>query len=165
MSESLLAMQIAQMTHQFSNYYNHQSYNFNNILIVMMQILRPCKNILHKNTYLFGSRIPTFTGQYSQNTNTVHILHEAEAPNIVPSHKTKQFTEKNHVTSVSLIKRGPNTTEVSNAYYNQKTWSKVKISTNTSISFSEKIRKAKNFLGIASQVLIKGYSFSRKQKD
>lgn len=50
-------------------------------------------------------------------------------------------------------------------YYNEESWRKIKeISKDTAVRFSEKIRNHHNFVGIASEVLVKGYKFSRKQK-
>ena len=52
------------------------------------------------------------------------------------------------------------------SYFGEENWKKVgDISSDSKVSFSAEMAKKTNFLGIASEVLMKGYKFSRKQKD
>ena len=55
---------------------------------------------------------------------------------------------------------------MSHSYFGEENWKKVgEISSDIKVNFSTEITKKSNFFGIASEVLMKGYKFSRKQKD
>jgi len=55
----------------------------------LVRTLRPLTFLHFRMTYNFASRIPTFNGKPSAETNSINILHSNEAEGNVPSHKLK----------------------------------------------------------------------------
>ena len=65
-----------------------------------------------------------------------------------------------------VVGSGEDSKEVSHSYFGEENWKKVgDIGSDSRVSFSAEMAKKSSFLGIASEVLMKGYKFSRKQKD
>lgn len=94
------------------------------------------------------------------------MVHLDDAADHLPAHKLKEFKEKKSTTALELKGEGENVKEKTTQFYSQGTWKKIKdISKNVSVDFSKNIKSSHNFAGIASEILTKGYKFSRKQKD
>jgi hypothetical protein len=73
--------------------------------------------------------------------------------------------DKKAASSVTLSGEGPTIKEHTTRYFSNTTWKKIKdISKNTSLHFSPKVQTLSNFAGLASEILTKGYKFSRKEK-
>jgi hypothetical protein len=114
----------------------------------------------------WASRIPIFTSPPNPNYNKIHILTSEESTELVPNRHLQTFNDKKQASSTQTVGSGNEQKEISDSYYNENSWKKIKdISSNTSVTFSKGIQKRKNFEGIASEVLQKAYKFSRKQKD
>lgn len=133
-----------------------------------MRFLRSPKSLL--SSLLFKSkcllsRIPAFSPVADPSANQISIIHSKEAEQLIPKHRVKEFKESKTVSITSTDEKTEEKKEKVEKFYDESSWKKIKeISKDTSVRFSEEITRKNNFLGIASEVLVRGYKFSRKQK-